>query len=300
VLRTVADGVEELVASVHLSRDRILGVALATHGPQDRENGRLLTPQPTPAWHDFPLTQTLEDMLRVPAVLENDATAAAVGELWLDSVSAERTFGVIYMASGIGGGCVVGGTTYRGATSNGLEIGHISLDANGPRCSCGNRGCLENFAGPRAIVEQALADAELAARLDLSGAMESALDDFTAVGRAAASGDSQARAIIEGSAHYFATAAVTFANLFDLELVVLAGPSFVVAGDIYRQVIQEELGRAAFVRLTRTVSVALSASGDDAAALGGAVLLMRHLPGMVSSRPDAALRYEALGRLLAN
>jgi len=199
----------------------------------------------------------------------------------MGAVEPRSTYGCIYMATGIGGGVVVNGEVYRGSSSNSVEIGHISIDVNGDECSCGNRGCLENYAGPSALVRQALATRRLA--LDPTG--DDFLAEFARLAAAANAGDPTARGLIEQSARYLGCAAVTMATLFDLDTIVLAGPSFAVAGSIYQSVIQEEVDRRTFARQAHRVRVVPSVSGSDAAAIGGAVLVLQSELTLGQGRP---------------
>ncbi|HWU59161.1 MAG TPA: ROK family transcriptional regulator, partial [Microbacteriaceae bacterium] len=148
----VADHVESLLMTTGIDRTAVLGVGFVTHGPQDTERGMLLIGAPTEQWQNYPIVDDLETLVELPVILDNDATAAALGEFWIGGVHPASTYAAIYMASGIGGGVVVEGEPYRGSSGNGIEIGHVSLDVDGPPCSCGNRGCLENFAGPTAVI----------------------------------------------------------------------------------------------------------------------------------------------------
>ena len=297
-LQVIAARVERLLAATGIDRSKVLGVGLVSYGPQDPHAGALQTPQPTAEWLGYPVTQRLMELVQLPVLLDNDANAAAIGEYWLGTVDATATYGCIYMATGIGGAVVVGGTLYRGSSSNSVEIGHISLDVNGDECSCGNRGCLENYAGPSAVVRQALAT-ELGSRLGLDPQGTNALVDFTRITSAASAGDPAARTLIEQSARYLGSAAVTMTNLFDLDLIVLAGPSFGTASSIYQATIQAEIQQRRFGRQAPPVLVIPSANGSDAAAIGGAVLVLQ---GELTSlaRPTLpngrALRYSKPGR----
>ncbi len=274
-LPLVAAQVDALLATAAVDRDRVLGVGLVSYGPQDRRAGVLLTPQPTDEWLDHPVARRLAEALGLPVLLENDAAAAAIGEHWMGTVDPRSTYGCIYMATGIGGGVVVAGEVYRGSSSNSVEIGHISIDVNGDECPCGNVGCLENYAGPSALVRQALATPGLGRRLALDPAATDVLAEFARIAAAANTGDAGARGLVEQSARYLGHAAVTMACLFDLEAIVLAGPSFAVAGSIYQTMIQQEVDRRLFARRAHQVRIVPSVNGSDAAAIGGAVLVLR-------------------------
>lgn len=273
----LADHVTALLERAGVPRNRVLGIGLVTHGPQDRERGVLLTAQPEPAWFEFPLTAMLADLLGLPVLLENDATAAAFGEQWAGAVPTD-TFGLIYMASGIGGGVVVDGESYRGRASNAVEIGHVALGGGLAACVCGNRGCAQAEAGPRTVVEQVLADTGLARRLGVEGHPDDTLADFERVARAWRTGDGAAAALLEQSATWIGRAAVTLANLFDLDTVVLAGPAFVTAGPLYRRHVAAELEQHALTRALSRPDVRLAANIDTAAAIGGALHVLRTMP----------------------
>jgi predicted NBD/HSP70 family sugar kinase len=271
----LAAQVNAILDAAAVDRDRVLGVGLVSYGPQDRDAGRLLSPQPTEAWGGYPVAPKLAEILGMPVLLDNDAAAAAIGEYWLGTVDPRSTYGCIYMATGIGGGVVVAGEVYRGSSSNSVEIGHISIDVHGDECPCGNRGCLENYAGPAAVVRQALETPVLAEQLGLDPAGTDFLSEFARIAAAANTGNAAARHLIEQSARYLGCAAVTITSLFDLDLIVLAGPSFTVAGSIYQTQIQREVDRRTFARRAHPVRVVPSVSGSDAAAIGGAVLVLQ-------------------------
>jgi predicted NBD/HSP70 family sugar kinase len=274
-LSTLATHVGGLLERTGVAPDRVLGLGLVTHGPQDRERGVLLTAQPTAAWREFPLTGTLSTALGLPVLLENDATAAAIGEQWAGDVPT-ATFGVIYMASGIGGGVVVDGEVYRGRASNTVEIGHVTLDAEGDSCVCGNRGCLEVTAGPAAIVARAMRNDGLVARLGLrGGTADDSLTDFELIAAASRQGDAEAHALVAASARQIGLAAVTLVNLFDLDTIVLAGPAFSTAGPQYRDQVSEALSKHALSRKLSPAKALLSANVASAAAVGGALSVLR-------------------------
>ncbi|GLY15413.1 ROK family transcriptional regulator [Kineosporia rhizophila] len=273
-LTTLAAHVEHLLASAAVPRERVLGLGLVSHGPQDRERGMILTAQPTPAWQRFPLTSTLAELLALPVLLENDATAAAVSEQWTGALDVD-TFGVVWVGGGIGGGVVVGGETFGGPIANPVEIGHVPLDPASTVCACGNRGCVEVTAGPGAVVAQAMTEPLERGRLRLSGRPEDTLNDFERLAVAADRGDRWAKSLLVSSAERLADAVVTLMNLFDLDTVVLSGPAMVTAGPLYAEAATRAAGRGALARLLRPVRVLVSPDAGTAAAVGGALVVLR-------------------------
>ncbi|WP_182884235.1 ROK family transcriptional regulator [Microbispora sp. H10885] len=273
-LSLVASRVDALIETAGVDRGRVLGVGLATYGPQDRQAGVLLTHQPTAEWFRYPVAPRLSELLGLPVLLDNDAAAAAIGEYWLGAVES-GTYGCLYMASGLGGGVVIDGEVYRGVSSNAVEIGHITIDFNGGPCDCGNFGCLGNYVEPAAVIRQALKESSLGQRLELDPADTDVMTGFARIATAAVAGDPAALTLIERSARHLGTAAVTMTSLFDLDLIVLAGPSFTTAASIYQSVIEEEVQRRTFARRAHPVRVVTSVSSSDAAAIGGAVLVLQ-------------------------
>jgi predicted NBD/HSP70 family sugar kinase len=235
------------------------------------------TPPAMRHWEDFPLDKALSEAARLPVVLDNDATAAALGEHWSGVVGTTATFAAVYMGTGIGTGLMIDGVMYRGASGNAGEIGHICLDAAGPVCWCGARGCTEALAGPAAVVAEARTDARLArvAGLDDSGDQQRVVADFAALTRVARRGDSTARGLLERSARYLAVASRTLANIMDLELLVLTGPSLGHAGSIYLPVVRDELDKSFFARAAHPIDVKLSTSAAAAPAIGAATLVLQ-------------------------
>lgn len=274
MLEILAAQIHNLLEDQKVPFESVLGISLVTHGPQNRIEGTLLAPRPTPQWYGYPLVPALSRLTGLPVILENDATAAAMGEQWLGDVSAE-SFGVIYMASGLGGGAVVNKEVYRGGGSNTVEIGHISLDASGPPCECGNRGCVENSCGTEAVVARAVRDGPLRDRLGLKDNRAETLSDFERISSAAVGGDLDARLLLEDAARGLGQAAVTLVNLFDLSTVVLAGPAFSTAGTLLRDHISATVNAAAFNRELQPINVVLSSHGSLAAAIGGSLQVLR-------------------------
>ncbi|MEV1007386.1 ROK family transcriptional regulator [Streptomyces sp. NPDC049881] len=278
VVARMATEADALIEGAGIDRGRVLGLGLVAPGPMNQTSGMRLVPPAMRHWDDFPLDRELQSATGLPVVLDNDATAAALGEHWSGDVGGTSTFAAVYMGTGIGAGLMVNGITFRGASGNAGEIGHICLDVDGPECWCGARGCTEVLAGPGAVVEAARADPAVARAAGLAtGPAERPrrLADFAAVTRAALRGEPGARTLLERSARNLAVAARTLANVMDLEQMVLTGPGLAIAGSIYLPVVQGELDRAFFARATHGVTVRLSRSAATAPAIGAAALVLQ-------------------------
>jgi predicted NBD/HSP70 family sugar kinase len=248
--------------------ERLLGLGVVSPGPLSASTGMTLTPPVMHAWTEFPLAAALEAEVGLPVLLDNDATAAAIGEYWSGGIPTGSAFAALYMGTGIGAGIIVDGTVFRGASSNAGEVGHICVDADGPPCWCGGNGCVEALAGPAAVVVAARA-----AGIELPD--RGVFDAFAALARAAARGEEPAVDVFQRSARYVGVAAQTLANVLDVELVVLTGPAFALAGSLYVPEIERRLASSFFARRSHAVRVAISSNAHEAAAVGAAALVLQ-------------------------
>jgi predicted NBD/HSP70 family sugar kinase len=272
-VRRITAELEDLIVKAGIDPSTLVGVGVALAGRQGRGGTRLLrTDSRKYAWEPFAVRDTLKAAIDHPIVVENDSTCAAIGEFWAGRIPSANDFATVYMAAGFGLGLVTNGDVYRGSSSNVGEIGHMVLDVNGPSCWCGGQGCLESLAAPAAVVARAEQDEALTGKL--RGRRLSVRSDFAKIARLAAGGDDRCVELIEESATYLAKALVSITNLLDLDQIILAGPGFSEAGDIYVRVASEELNRLSFVRAMHPTRVELSKLGPSAAALGAASLVL--------------------------
>ncbi|MDX3660060.1 ROK family protein [Streptomyces sp. ID05-26A] len=275
IVKRMAGEVAALVTRVGVEPGRVLGIGLVSPGPLRANTGMTLTPPPMRKWEDYPVDRELAAATGLPVVLDNDATAAALGEHWSGGMGGASTSAALYMGSGIGAGIVIGGITYRGSSGNAGEIGHVCVDIAGPECWCGARGCVEALAGPAAVVAAARANQALAHLVGAGRSRNSLTADFAAVSRAARRGEPHATAILERSAQYVAVATRTLANVMDVEFLVLTGPGFAIAGSVYLPIVRQELDRGFFARGVHTVEVRLSRTAATAPAIGAAAMVLQ-------------------------
>lgn len=272
-IERMAADIEQLLSGLDVDRDAVVGIGVATPGPIDRNAGAIMGAPALAAWTGFPTAETLSEATGFTCTFDNDATAAAIGEFWLGATGDYNTYASVYMGAGIGVGIVIDGTIYHGQQANVGELGHVTVDAMGPTCTCGNVGCVELYAGPQAVVDAAL---DAVSRGDLEMAFTGQVTtDFARLADLAARGDATASAIFARSAEYLAAAVVSMVNLIDVQLIVLAGSAFQTLGSLYARTIAERLDERAFARAVQRVDVRMSVNGTDAAALGAATLVLQ-------------------------
>jgi predicted NBD/HSP70 family sugar kinase len=268
-VRLVAGQVRRVLKAVGVPPERVSGLGVAAPGPIDLADGMLVHPPNLPGWKRFALRDALAAACRLPVTVDNDATAAAIGEHWSGAASGVRNFVFVYMGTGVGAGIFVDGRVYRGASGNAGEFGHVPVSLDGPRCRCGSVGCVEAVSAPAAIVRKRAQPRDVMAA-------------YREVCAAAAAGDTRARGRIETAAGHLATATVGLVNLLDLEMVVLGGPSLDGAAEIYRSAIESAVHERTIARACQQIRVAVSTRGQDAGALGAASLVFygAFVPGL--------------------
>ncbi len=145
--------VDDLLSSFAFERARFLGIGLSMPGPFGIPGKTLIGPPALPGWDDFPITAELQRLTGFPVILENDATAAAIGEKWYGTARDAANFIYLFVGAGLGAGVFLNGQIHHGKNSNAGEIGHVVVVPGGLECSCGARGCLERYVSLLAAYE---------------------------------------------------------------------------------------------------------------------------------------------------
>ncbi len=287
---------QQLVKRSRIDSSAVLGLGAACPGPIDQTQGLVISPPRRDRWTEVPLKKLLEEQTGLPVIIDNDATAAAIGERWAGIGRSVPNFAYLYLGTGIGGGVFLANQVYRGASLNAAEFGHIVVEPNGPVCYCGNRGCLEAMCKPASLVESVRSQLEAGQSSSLCDAYarDPATLTAAAIGSAAAAGDPVAREVVDRAADYLADAAVVIANVLDVELLVVGGHSLRDVGEIYRERIAGALTRLPLARKVHTVGVALSRLAEDAAAIGAASLVFHqaYAPSIADLTTDVARQAE--------
>jgi len=224
----------------------ILGVGVGAPGPLDTKRGIVLL-TPNLGWVNMPLRQLIHDRLALPAALDNDANCAVLGEWWVGAARGARHAIGITIGTGIGGGLIIDGQLYHGASDVAGEIGHTTIDTEGRRCKCGNYGCLEAYASGPNIALRAVEELEAGAESRLRALVGGDLSKITAqtVYQAAADGDELALEVVNDTAKFLGVGIGNLLNVFNPEVVVVCG-GVTLAGDHLFEPLRREVARRAF------------------------------------------------------
>ena len=229
-----------------MSGVEILGVGIGAPGPLDTRGGVVLL-TPNLGWVDMPLRQRIQDGLNLRAALDNDANCAVLGEWWQGAARGTQCAVGMTIGTGIGGGIIIDGRLFHGASDIAGEIGHTTIDLNGRRCKCGNYGCLEAYASGPAIALRAVEAIESGAETSLPQYVGGDLTRISAqtVYEAAHDGDEIALEIVRDTAKFLGAGIANLVNVFNPEAVVICG-GVTLAGDRLFDPLRREVVRRAF------------------------------------------------------
>src|SRR5215217_2819428 len=254
----------------------VVAASIMVPGPVDSEKAVILQAPNLPSLVNFALKAELEQKLGWPVFIENDANAAAVGEMWMGAARGCRDVVSVTLGTGVGGGMVLDGKLWRGSHGSGGEIGHTTVDPfSGLKCKCGNTGCLELFASATAIVRMTRESLSLFPETRLTSG------ELTAerVYEAGREGDELALAVFKRFGMYLGIGLANIINLIDPQIIVITGGAAngwdLFASEMYRQVEER-----AFRTTAQQVKIARAECGDNAGLLGAARLAQTALTGV--------------------
>jgi glucokinase len=276
--RACLDGLMACLADLVHGSGRVEGIGVGVASTVDFPAGHVVESVNLPLV-DVPLRDLLQQRFGVPVAIDNDATAAAIGEHAFGAGEGALEMLMLTLGTGVGGGIICGGRPYRGFSGAAAELGHIIIDMNGRKCpaNCPNHGCLEAYvAGPAmAAAAASAAEAEPASALGRALAAGHAVDSRLLF-RLGHEGDSCAVAALAHLGEYLGAGLVTLVNIFNPEVIVIGGGA-AAAGDLLlrpaRSVLQARGSRPA----RDQVRVVPAALGPDAGVIGAAALALCEL-----------------------
>lgn len=258
-----------LLHSQGLALSDLSSVGVGVPGPVITEAGMVVAPPIMPGWDRYPIRATLEKMWGCPVTLNNDAELGALGEWAYGAGRGEKNLAYIKVGSGIGAGLILNQQIYGGTTGAAGEIGHLTIDENGPLCNCGNHGCLEAFAGGHAIAQQGQMLAKSGKRTVLA---ELPLDQITAheVAEAARRGDLHAQEILRRAGTFIGIAIAGLINLFNPSIVIIGG-GVAQVGDIITTPIRQAVRERAMRASEQSVRIVTAMLGRRSLLIGATV-----------------------------
>jgi glucokinase len=270
VIEDMAEIVEELINTTGVSRDDVIGLGVGAPGPLSHRDGVIFKSANLPGWSNVRLRRGLLERTGLPTILDNDANTAAFGEFWVGAGKGVREMVAFTLGTGIGAGAIVNGEVLRGYFENAAELGHWIVHPKGRQCSCGQLGCLEQYASATNLVrhcKQLIADGRASV---LAGEVEGNGDlGSKEIVEAAKGGDALAGEVWDEACYYLAIGCINVQHAFNPERIVLSG-GMSKAGDFLLTRVRRHARELAWSLCDDRPDISISVLGDDAGVIGAA------------------------------
>jgi glucokinase len=276
VIQSILDSAHRALEQADVAISELTAVSIGAPGLSNPETGVLFTSPNLPGWRDVPLRDIMQERLGKKTFLINDANAAALGEFYFGAARGARNFIYITLSTGIGGGIVIDGEIYSGAIGVAGEVGHMTIDDDGPICNCGNRGCWETLASGTALAREARHRIKEGNKTSILEYAEGDIERVTAqvVHSAAEHGDSLAKELIARTGYYVGVGLANLINIFNPELIVIGGGLSNI-GDMLLKPAFKVAGERAYKEAFQAVRFASAELGRNSGVLGAAAFALK-------------------------
>ena len=276
VIERIAHCIQDAVDECDLDLKQVRGIGIGAPGSVDPDNGKVMFAGNL-GWKDVSLKKELEKQLDLPVFLGNDCNICTLGVHEVELDGKPRNMMGIFLGTGIGGGLIIEGKLYHGFNRTAGEIGHMVLEVNGPKCTCGNKGCWEAFSSRSALFRQVQQAVKEGQKTILTEMLGNDLKDLRSgdLRKAIKQGDKFVEHIVEEAAKYNGVAVANLINIINPEVVVIGGGLMDALENEMMSVIVESAREHAFPGSDKGVKILASKLGDDAGITGGAVLARR-------------------------
>ncbi|MCG1011334.1 ROK family protein [Tepidanaerobacter sp. GT38] len=275
VIGRIIESIYDVIRLANINKEDILAIGVGVPGPLDSEKGLIKNPPNLPGWVEVPLRDILYKEFKVPLAIENDANAAALGENIYGSGKGIKNFMYITISTGIGGGVVVNGKLLKGASGNAAEIGHTTINFEGPLCGCGNRGCWEAYASGTALARFA--------REGIKNGIKTIIKDIVDreghikaehVFTAAKQGDKFAKELVDMEGFYLGVGLANMANSFNPNCIAIGG-GITNQWDMFYEHMISIMQERALKANVEGLKVVKATLGPDVGVIGAATLAWR-------------------------
>lgn len=269
VMNRIISVIDKIIKESKININEIQAIGVGAPGPLDIKNGIIIT-TPNLPFKNFNIIKPIKNRYNTPTYIDNDANVATIGEYIFGAGKGTENMIFVTVSTGIGGGAILNGNIYRGNTSNALEIGHMTLMPNGPKCNCGNCGCVEALASGTSIAKQANEAVLKGEYTSLSK-----FENITSVEvfKEARNGDKIAKKIVNNSLTYLGICIANLVTIFDPEIIVIGG-GVSKAGDIVFDEVRKEVNKRCFSIIAKACNIVPALLGGDAGIKGAIALAL--------------------------
>ncbi len=275
VIGRVIQSIKQVMASPKVASSAdIVGIGIGAAGACDAASGVITFSPNLPGWVNIPLKDIIQREFGLPTYLDNDVNVAALGEHRFGAGVGISNLIYVGVGTGIGGGIIIDGQLYHGKSGTAGEIGHMTIDVQGPRCNCGNIGCWETFASGTALAREAVRRIEAGAQTTILNFCPGDLKKVSAeaVYLAAVNGDELAKELILRTSYYLGVGLVNLVNIFNPDLILIGG-GLSQMGQLLLAPAAEVVKERAFQLPAKAVRIEMAQLGADAGVLGALALV---------------------------
>lgn len=269
----IAKAIDAKLAELGATKEKLAAIGMGAPGPVNLATG-LVYETVNLGWKNYALKDHLEMETGLPAVIDNDANMAAIGEMWKGAGDGSNDIICVTLGTGVGGGVISNGEVIHGVNGAAGEIGHItSIVEGGAQCNCGKKGCLETVASATGIVRYAM---EKLQESDQASLLRQILKEKGAITSKdvieyASKGDGLAEEVMEFVTFHLGFALANLANGLNPEKIVIGG-GVSKAGEYLRSSVEKHFKKYTFPRVGAAAEITIATLGNDAGAIGGAYL----------------------------
>ncbi len=222
VIQQIKKGIDEVLNKNEL---RIHGIGIGSPGTVSTKKGTVEDPPNLPGWEKVNLGKIIQKEFKIDVKVENDANAAAIGEMIFGAGKSYESFVMVTLGTGVGGGIIYNRKLFRGEFGAAGEIGHISIDINGPQCKCGSFGCVETYLGNSYIVKRVQTELENNQSSKIWQLINNDLNLLTPIiiQTALEQGDEYAKGVVQSLGKYLGTALASVGNCLDNGTFIIGG-----------------------------------------------------------------------------
>lgn len=266
--QSVLDAMKEQIQNMLKLYKNVVAIGLAVPGPYLKDDGHIAVITQMPTWHDINFIEEFKDEFNKPLYIVHDANAGALAEWWFgDHKRPIHTLAYFLVGEGVGSGIIENGNLLLGVQGAASEIGHISVDVRGPRCECGNYGCLELYCSAQVMIKKAKQRVPEC----LTDSYSKSIDACNAIFKAARGGNQKALNIVKEVAQYIGYGCVTLINAYNPDIIVI-GDSVSQGGDLLLPTIIEVIKQRTIPELCDRVQIKISSLKVDPTLYGAAAI----------------------------
>lgn len=275
VEETIVSVVEEMLEGYKITIADVDAISAGAPGVINQETGVILF-SPNLPWRNYPIKKALEDRFHTPFYIGNDVNVGVYGEWKYGAAKGLTQVVGVFIGTGMGGGLILDGKLYTGFDCKGAELGHIVLNTEGPRCNCGQRGCLEAFSSKLGMTDYIRRQIERGRPTMMESAIADGVFKSKSMKAAYDAGDAVMIEAIDRACHYLAVASGTFINIFSPQIIVFGGGVMEALGDVFLEKIEAQVDSYCMPSIRDTVKLAKADLNDDSILYGALALIEKN------------------------